>query len=244
MSKALTASGALEYVEKGQGAPLVLLHGGTGSIDEWGPCVDRFAAKYHVIAYNRRGYGESTPREVFPANFLEEDVEDLAAFLDLLGLTQPVFFCAFSDGGTIALMFAARFPGRVRAMVCAGAHIYVENKAIRGLVHAEGVFEHRIAKMGLKETPRIRSQRAWFQRWLHADAGLLSMEDRLSAITCPTLIIQGAEDEYAETSHAERIAEGIEGSELWIVEGARHWIHGGEHADAFIEKVMVFLADK
>jgi pimeloyl-ACP methyl ester carboxylesterase len=66
---------------------LILLHGGTGSIREWGTCINRFATKYRVIAYNRRGYGESTPRYSFSQDFLQEDVEDLVALLDVLGLT-------------------------------------------------------------------------------------------------------------------------------------------------------------
>jgi len=223
---------------------LILMHGGTGSIEEWGPCIDRFAEGYRVIAFNRRGYGDSTHRETFSSDFFEEDVEDLLALLGVLGLAEPVLLCAFSDGGTIALMFAAEFPGRVRAMVCAGAHIYVEDKSISGLEHAQRVFEHRIEKMGLKETPQIRSQRAWFHRWLHSGSEHLSLETELSRIMCPTLVIQGTEDEYAEIRHAERIAQGISGSELWLVEGARHWIHGGEYTEAFVERIMAFLADK
>lgn len=243
MPKGEIPSGTLEYVKKGHGPPLVLLHGGTGSIEEWGCCVDWFAEKFQVVAYNRRGYGNSSPREIFPLNFYDEDIEDLAALLRVLGLTSPLLLCGFSDGGTIALIYAARFPARVRAMVCVGAHIYAEEKSIRGLVHAREVFERRLAEMGLEETPQIRSQRAWFDRWLQAGADLLAIEGELPRITCPTLIVQGAEDEYAEKSHARRIAEGINDSELWLVEGARHWVHRGEHAKAFADRAMAFLSD-
>jgi pimeloyl-ACP methyl ester carboxylesterase len=244
MPRARIPSGTLEYVDKGRGVPLILMHGGTGSIEEWGPCVDRFSEGYRVIAFNRRGYGDSTPRETFPLDFFDEDVEDLSDLLAVLGLTEPILLCAFSDGGTLALMFAARFPDRVRAMVCAGAHIYVEEKAITGLAHAQRVFEHRIEKMGLKETPQIRSQRAWFERWLHLGSEYLSIENELWRITCPALIIQGTEDEYALISHAERIAHGIRSAELWLVEGACHWIHGGEYAGVFMERILMFFSDK
>lgn len=244
MPKAVIPSGTLEYIEMGNGAPLVLLHGGTGSIEEWGTCIERFAAKFRVIAYNRRGYGNSTPRETFSLDFFDEDIEDLLALLGVLKLPEPMLLCAFSDGGTIALMYAARFPGRVRAMVCVGAHIYVEQKSIDGLVRAREVFERRVAEMGLKETPQIKSQRAWFDRWLQTDSEFLSLEGELARITSPTMIVQGTDDEYAEVSQAERIAEGIHGAVLWLVEGARHWVHRGEHAEVFAEKVITFLADK
>jgi pimeloyl-ACP methyl ester carboxylesterase len=177
-------------------------------------------------------------------DFFQEDVEDLAAFLDVLGLHHPVSLCAFSDGGTIALMFAAASPERTRAMVCSGAHIYVDKKTSEGLRRVRETFEHRVKTKGMRETPQIRSQRAWFDRWLHGDFEPFSIEDKMCEIKCPTLVVQGTEDEYAEPSHAERIAGGIRDAELWFVEGARHWIHAGKHRDRFVERTMTFLAAK
>ena len=244
MSKVSIPSGTLEYVESGQGVPLILLHGGTGSIREWGTCIDHLATRYRVIAYNRRGYGESTPRCSFSQGFLQEDVEDLVAFLDALGLAMPVLLCAFSDGGTIALIFAASYPEQTRAMVCAGAHIYVDEKTTEALLRTRRIFEKRVQGNGIKKTPHIRSQMAWFDRWLHPDFKSFSIEATISRIKCPTLIVQGTEDEYASPGHAQRIADGIKDAQLWLVQGARHWVHGGQHNDSFMEGVMAFLADR
>jgi pimeloyl-ACP methyl ester carboxylesterase len=244
MPRASIKTGTIEYVEAGKGTPLILLHGGTGSIEEWGSCIDHFATQYHVIAYNRRGYGESSPRYHFGEDFFQEDIEDLAALLDVLGLVTPVFLCAFSDGGTVALIFAAAFPERTRAMVCAGAHIYVDEKALRGLARARPILKNRLQHKHGKETAQVRSQMAWFDRWLHQDFRPFSIEDQMGRIKCPTLVVQGTEDEYAEPSHAERIAQGISNAQLWLVDGARHWVHGGEHQDLFLQRAMAFLADK
>jgi pimeloyl-ACP methyl ester carboxylesterase len=244
MPKCIIPSGTLEYLEAGRGTPLILMHGGTGSIGEWDACIDAFASRYCVLAYDRRGYGRSTPRATFSLDFFDEDIEDLVAFLDALALSEPPLFCAFSDGGTIALMFAARFPERVRALVCVGAHIYVEEKSLRGLAHARQAFERRIKEMDLEDLPQTRSQRAWFERWLGSDFTEYSIEHEISNIRCPTLIVQGTEDEYAEISHAQRIADGIKDSDLWLVKGARHWVHRGEHVDEFVERVLGFLSDK
>ena len=236
--------GMLEYVDIGEGIPLIMLHGGTGSIEEWGACVDCFAETYRVIAYNRRGYGGSTPRYVFPHRFFEEDTEDLAALLEALALDGPVFLCGFSDGGTIALMFAVRHPTRVRAMVCSGGHIYVDKKTTPGLQKARKTFEKRVARHGVEDTPQTRSQRAWFDRWLHPGFEPFSIEDEIFRIQCPTLVVQGMEDEYADPTHAQRIAHGIKGSQLWLVKGARHWVHGGKQAEDFKKHVLEYLADK
>jgi pimeloyl-ACP methyl ester carboxylesterase len=236
-------SGSLEYVEKGKGVPLVLLHGGTGSIEEWGPCVDAFAAKYRVIAYNRRGYGNSSPRYVFTALFYDEDMDDLTVLLNALGVVAPVFFCGFSDGGTIALMFAARFPEYFRALVVSGAHIYVEEKTAQGLARVRDNYEKAGKRKGLENTARFKSQMAWFDRWLGDSFRPFSIEDEIGRILCPTLVIQGTEDEFANVSHAQRIADGISDSRLWLVPGARHWIHGGVHAPVFQDRVLAFFSD-
>ncbi|MDY6954124.1 MAG: alpha/beta hydrolase [Thermodesulfobacteriota bacterium] len=241
MPRVSIASGTIEYVEAGKGTPLILLHGGTGSIEEWGSCIDDFATKYRVIAYNRRGYGGSSPRYHFSEDFFQEDIEDLAALLDALGILTPVLLCAFSDGGTIALIFAATFPERTRAMVCSGAHIYADEKALKGLLLARRILEKRLQQNGGKETAQVRSQMAWFDRWLHPDFKPFSIEDKIRRITCPTLVVQGREDEYAEPSHAQRIAQGISNAQLWLVEGARHWVHGGKHKELFQERAMAFL---
>jgi pimeloyl-ACP methyl ester carboxylesterase len=241
----LTTEGTLlEYVDVGKGIPLIMLHGGTGSIEEWGDCVDFFAETYRVIAYNRRGYGRSTPRYVFSSRFFEEDVDDLAALIEALGLDGPVFLCGFSDGGTIALMFAVRYPTRVRAMVCSGGHIYVDRKTTAGLEKARKAFENRVKRHGVEDTPQTGSQRAWFDLWLHPGFEPFSIEDKIRRIQCPTLVIQGMEDEYAEPSHAQRIAQGIKDSKLWLVKGARHWVHGGKEAQSFKKVVLGYLADK
>jgi len=238
-------NGTLEYVEVGDGIPLIMLHGGSGSIEEWGDCIDYFATQYRVIAYNRRGYGNSTPRDTFLPNFHSEDAEDLLAFLDILGLDYPVLLCGFSDGATIALLFAAEFPERVRAMVCAGGHIYTDDKTHEGLLRARSLFEACIKRDELDEQlPQIRSQRAWFDLWLDPDFKRFSIEDKMSQVRCPTLVIQGSEDEYAGADHAHRIADGIEDSRLCLINGARHWIHGGKCADEFKKEVMTFLAVK
>ena len=52
------------------------------------------------------------------------------------------------------------------------------------------------------------------------------------------------QDEYADPAHAEAIAQRISASELWLVEGARHWVHGGKYADAFNKRVLAFFSDK
>jgi pimeloyl-ACP methyl ester carboxylesterase len=242
MKKVSIPSGELEYVEKGEGPALILLHGGTGSIEEWKSCLDVFSSQFRVIAYNRRGYGRSTPRYAFPVDYYHEDLDDLWELLKALDVTLPSFFCGFSDGGTLALMFAARYPTALRALVVSGAHIYVEEKTARGLDRVRQHYKRAGQNKGLTNTPQYRSQLAWFDRWLGRNFRPFSIEDDMARITCPTLVVQGTEDEFASSDHARDIAGGISNSQLWLVEGARHWIHGGAHEKVFQDRVLDFFS--
>ena len=235
--------GTLEVLEHGAGSPLVLLHGGTGSIDEWDSCIDVFAERFRVIAYNRRGYGQSSPRYVFSEHFFDEDIEDLMALLETLNIVKPFLCCGFSDGGTIALLFAAHYPGRIKRLVVSGAHVYVEVKTAQGLSKVRERYERAAHRRGLLDTPQYKSQMAWFDRWLGRAFRPFSMVDDLSRIVCPTLVIQGTEDEFADETHARIIAKHIEGAQLWLVKGARHWIHGGDHTEPFLDRVSSFLSE-
>ena len=239
------SDGVLEYIDMGTGAPLVLLHGGTGDISEWGASVGYFARQYRVLVYNRRGYGNSTPRLDFPPTYHDADVADLLKFLDALGLNDPVRLCGFSDGATIALMFAARFPGRVAALVLVAGHIYVEAKTQQGLLRAKRLFEAGIQKKERNEAAhKIQGRRAWFDLWLDEQfRQWFNIEDALGKIRCPTLVVQGTEDEYANVSQARRIAEGIPNAALYLMAGAKHYIHGGDQAEALGERVTAFLGD-
>jgi pimeloyl-ACP methyl ester carboxylesterase len=235
--------GSLEYVDIGRGAPLIFLHGGTGTIAEWGDTLSHFADKYRVLAYNRRGYGNSTPRTDFPPTYHRSDVADLLAFLDALKLDGPVGLCGFSDGATIALMFAARFPTRVHAVVSVSGHIYVEEKTQEGLLRAKRLFESGLRRKGVDEgTAKIQGRRAWFDLWLDkAFREWFDIGDELEQIRCPVLVMQGTEDEYAEVEHARQIAAGIRNSQLCLVEGAKHWIHGGDQAGLLLQTLSDFL---
>jgi len=239
------SDGVVEYTDSGMGAPLVLLHGGTGDIREWGASVGYFARQYRVLVYNRRGYGNSTPRLDFPPTYHDADVADLLKFLDALGLNDPVRLCGFSDGATIALMFAARFPSRVAALVLIAGHIYVEAKTQQGLLRAKRLFETGVQKKERDEAAhKMQRRRAWFDLWLDEQfRQWFNIEEALGKIRCPAFVVQGTEDEYANVSQARRIAEGIPNAGLYLVAGAKHYIHGGDQAEALYERVMTFLGD-
>lgn len=108
----------LAYVDVGEGLPMLLMHGFTGTAtSHCGALLRHWRGQYRVIAPDMRGYGRSQPPgRSFPADFYEQDVRDMVSLIDHLAL-PPVLAVGFSDGAENALLLAARAPERVRAAV-------------------------------------------------------------------------------------------------------------------------------
>lgn len=104
----------LRVRDVGAGRPLVLLHGWTLNLDVWAPQLDALAARWRVIAHDRRGFGLSSGE---PS--LDSDVEDLAALLDASKL-ERVALVGASQGARVALRFALARPDLVTALVLDG----------------------------------------------------------------------------------------------------------------------------
>lgn len=106
--------------ERGEGFPLVLLHGNGEDSGYFAHQLDFFAPHYRVIAVDTRGHGRS-PRGEQPFT-LAQFAEDLRAFFEERGLRQA-HLLGFSDGGNVALLFALRYPQYVRRLVLNGANL-------------------------------------------------------------------------------------------------------------------------
>lgn len=107
----------LHYIEKGQGEPLMLLHGGQGDYRAWPQHIERLSSRYRVISYSRRHHYPNT--NAIAANYSAlVDAEDLAGFIAELNL-GTVHLVGTSYGAFTALVLAMREPGMVRSLVLA-----------------------------------------------------------------------------------------------------------------------------
>lgn len=109
----IVRSGSAEIagIHAGDGPALVLLHAGVADHRMWRDQIAALKSDFHVIAYDRREFGETvSPDEPF------SHVEDLAVVLDHFGI-GPAVLVGCSQGGRVAIDFALAHPDRVRALV-------------------------------------------------------------------------------------------------------------------------------
>lgn len=226
------------------GPVVVLLHHGLGSVQAWQEQIPVLSeAGFHVVAYDRWGYGGSDSRPALDLPNFTTDISDLYSLLELLGIRQAALV-GHSDGGTIALYFTTQYPDHVSCLVTVSAHIYVEPKMEPGILQVRQAFdtdEHFRKGMQLAHREKYQTvMRNWFDGWHRNESLDWDMRPILGRISCPVLVVQGEDDEHATPQHAKDIATGIPGAELWLIKGARHMLPK-ENASLFNPNLLRFL---
>lgn len=243
----IVSAGHSLYVEQwgpADGSPLILLHHGLGSTRSWKEQLPALSeAGYRMTAYDRWGYGKSSPRPQLSAPTFEEDIQDLHVLLDHLGVSTAGLI-GHSDGGTIALYYAARFPQQVSCVVTIAAHIYVEAKMQPGIAEVRKAFEADARfRKGLQHLHGDKTESVfwnWYNGWVKPDSLDWDMRPLLRSINCPALVVQGEQDEHATPQHAQDIANVIPSAELWIEPAARHMLPQ-EQPNLFNQRLLDFL---
>src|SRR3977135_4364370 len=107
---------SLYYEHHGNGRPLILLHGGLGSGEMFGPVMPALADRHQVIAVDLQGHGRTA--DIHRRIDIRLMADDIAALIDHLALDRPDLV-GYSLGGGVALQTAVRFPDKVRRLVTA-----------------------------------------------------------------------------------------------------------------------------
>ena len=245
-AQGLTASvnGMQMYYEiHGQGDPLVLLHGFTGTGRSWRNFVDDFAEHYRLIIPDLRGHGRSTnPTGRFTHR---QSALDVFALLDQLGIER---FKAMgsSTGGMTLIHMATQQPARVQAMVLIGATIYFPEQArvIMRQTSPETASPERWENMRKNHQhgdDQIRALLNQFNNFQDSYDDMNFTPPYLSTITAKTLIVHGDRDRFFPVSIPVEMYEGIPDSYLWIVPNGGHGPVGGENASVFTRIALEFL---
>ncbi|MCP4439504.1 MAG: alpha/beta hydrolase [Aureispira sp.] len=202
------------WQESGQNKPtLVFLHEGLGSLEMWRDFPDKLIAAMglNAIIYERQGYGQSDPLELpRPVNYLEIEAQEwLPPLLEKLEIKNPILV-GHSDGGSIALVYAALHP--ITAVIAMAAHVYVEPVTIEGIKKVVAQYDPNVMGKKLEKYHGSKTAdtfSAWADTWLRPDFLDWNIESFLPQITAPALIIQGKDDEYASPAHVDSILDGI-----------------------------------
>ena len=233
-------------------APLVVfLHEGLGSVAMWRDFPAQLCDVLGVrgLVYSRPGYGRSTPRahdERWPVDYLERHARDvLPPLLAALGVDtaiDPPWFFGHSDGGSIALIFAASFPDRVCGIAVAAPHIFVEAVTLAGIAATrESYLKTPLReRLGRFHDDVDSAFHGWNDAWLDPAFRAWNIEALLPAIRCPVLAIQGEEDEYATMAQIDGIAAGAPPTQLLKLAHCGHSPHR-DQADAVIAAVAAWM---
>src|SRR6202011_3903000 len=124
------------YETHGAGRPLILLHGGLGSGEMFGPILPVLAERHQVVTVDLQGHGRTADIDrPIDIRFMADDI---AALIDHLGLDKPDVV-GYSLGGGVALQTAAKYPAKANRLVVTSANlrpdaIYPEIRAQQGRV--------------------------------------------------------------------------------------------------------------
>jgi pimeloyl-ACP methyl ester carboxylesterase len=240
-------NGIQMYCEiRGQGYPLVLLHGFTGSGSDWKPIYPEPPEGSCLIIPDLRGHGRSNnPTGEFSHR---QSAWDVFALLDNLGV-QQFDAIGISAGGNTLLHMATRRPERPRAMILVSAttHFPDQARALMGQVTSENrsdeewEFMRKSHKYG-----DVQIRALWRQVHAFKDSydDMNFSPSTLSAIKARTLIVHGECDPLYPIEIPTRMAGAIEKSRLWIIPGGGHDPIFGTMAERFRETAAAFFRDE
>jgi 3-oxoadipate enol-lactonase len=226
------------YDDSGAGIPVVLVHGHPFDRSMWRPQAEHFSSTYRVITPDLRGYGEST---VVPGKTtLDVFAQDIASLLDRLEVGQIVLG-GLSMGGQIVMEFARLFQDRLLGLLLADTFPGAETPAGRvartemaDRLLREGMGPYAEEVLWKMVAPGNDEAAEHVLRMMKgappegAAAALRGRAERpdytelLRAISVPTLIAVGRNDEYTPVNEAEQMHALIPGSMLAVIEGAAH----------------------
>jgi len=232
------------YAEKGQGRPVLFVHGFPLDRTLWDEQLAGLTECGRLIAPDLRGFGES--RAARTANLsIEQFADDLAHLLDALWISEPVVFCGLSMGGYIAFEFLRKYADRLRGLVLCDTRAAAdapEAKAARKIMASrvieqglEFVIEAMQPRMFAPRTPAERPGAV--DRWKEmvrrcppetiaaaslAMGGRRDSTELLPTIDCPTLVVVGADDVTSPPEEMRAMADAVPTSQFAVIPDAGH----------------------
>lgn len=253
------------YYDRGEGTPLVLIHGMFGDYLDWEPVLEPLAAHHRVIALDLPGFGASSkPRREYTGEFF---VSALHEFFGQLGISEPVL-AGNSFGGQIAMLCALAHPEAVRKLLLVnsgGFHQYSEEE--RALIEARygvavlagltpqinallfgGVFTKQSdTSVRYLAKQNAKLEREDYQDYAYALASSIQLSlatylvERLPELRCPTLLVWGENDQVLPVEQAKLALTKLPSAALKTIPGCGH-APQMECPAGFLEAARSFLS--
>jgi pimeloyl-ACP methyl ester carboxylesterase len=230
---------------------IVFLHEGLGSVAMWKDFPQQLceAVNCRGLVYSRPGYGKSTPRatdDTWQPDFMHRQAfEVLPALLKALGIDtekQKPWLFGHSDGGSIALLFAAKYPNNTAGTIVLAPHILVEDVSLKSIEEARFAYQ----------TTNLRSKLmrfhddvdsafwGWNDVWLSPAFRYWNLTQAIKTISCPLLAVQGLDDEYGTLEQIHGIKRVLPATQLLELADCGHSPHR-DQPEALIDACVAFV---
>ncbi len=243
----------LEYQSMGlladRSPTLVWLHEALGCVAMWKDLPAEMSSRTGCgcLNYSRQGHGRSEPMtEIRGVDYLHREAWDvLPAVLRAVGVDDHIVV-GHSDGASIALLYASRRPSGLLGIALEAPHVFVEDVTVKGIRRAATAFasqnqRNRLRRYHGENTDRVLH--AWHDTWLRTDFRDWNIEDVLPEILCPTLIIQGEDDEYGSVKQVTAIANQVSGPvRTLMLPGCGHTPHVS-HKTETVAAIVYFVGE-
>jgi len=234
---------SMAYSDAGKGLPLLFVHGYPLNRRMWDPQLQGLAEVARVLAPDLRGHGES---QAVPGPYsVDLFADDLAAFLDALGIHQKIVLCGLSMGGYIVFAFYRKYAARLAGLILTATRAAADTPQSRlardqsaQLARQQGVdaiLEAMLPKLLAPVTSQTRPELVEQVRQIMAATSLeailgdlVALKERpdstptLAEIEIPTLLLPGAQDQIIPLQEAQAMHAAIRGSVLEVIPDAGH----------------------
>lgn len=253
----------INYIDEGEGVPVLMIHGLAGDLSAWLPQVSALRGKHRVIAFDNRGAGRSTQ--------IDEPVSTADLARDTIALMEKLdignaHVVGRSMGGAVAQIIALERPDLVRTLVLCASFAKLDPLGYRVLTNMREVLEwrnnwrdhahHSVQNfVGYEFFNREREQVSRIENLIGGETRLPACYirqnwaclehdtlGRLGDIDCPTLIMGGTQDPICSPTCTEWLSTGIRNSETVMFEGCSHFFLM-EQPEKFMTALSAWLTD-
>ena len=239
-------NGTIHCNIKGNGRPLVFVHGALGTgLAHFRDQIEYFSTTHKVFLPDLLGYGQSERRKSFLGNFYENDSQDVARLIQVLSI-GPVDLCGFSDGAIVSMLVAKNYPALVRSLVTIGGQSITDEKRSEFRKMLTPIKDiHPSLKQALA---RHHGRDYWEELVESYIEGSESFHIRskgvflteLEKISAPTLIVHGESDPWVKPSNASILFNEIANAQIVTFPETGHEVQR-EKPDEFNESLANFL---